>query len=146
MQIGTKRTLFPFETEIEVIFRDLDALGHVNNAVFLTYLEVARVKYLNRLFEGWDWSLHTFLLARAECDYHSPARMGERLVVGVGVSRFGRTSFDFSYRIESADGRLVATARTVQVMVDPVSQAPVPVPESFRAEVAALQQGWVSAD
>ncbi|MFN4071655.1 MAG: acyl-CoA thioesterase, partial [Thermus caldifontis] len=62
---------FPVSVPIQVRFRDLDALGHVNNAVYLTYFEVARAAYFQRLKEDWLEKGH-FILARAEVDFLRP--------------------------------------------------------------------------
>ena len=78
---------FKFSTHIEVRFRDLDALGHVNNAVYLTYFEIARLHYWKKLFGNDAFHRHSFVVVRAECNYRSPAYSGEVLYV------FARASF-----------------------------------------------------
>lgn len=105
--------------EIQTRFRDTDAMGHVNNAVYLSYLELARMEYVKRVFNITHYSGVDFILARAEVDYRSPSMPGETLRVGVRVTRVGGASFDFQYRVEeAASGRLVAEAKTVQVCFD----------------------------
>jgi acyl-CoA thioester hydrolase len=137
---------YPYSIEIEVSFRDLDALGHVNNAVYLTYLETAletaRIKYLLDLLELKRLEALPVIMAEATCVYKSPAFFGERLTVGVGVTRFGGKSFDMAYRIESGDGRLVAIARTVQVMYDYDAAHTIAASEIFKAKVRAYQGDW----
>jgi acyl-CoA thioester hydrolase len=64
------------------------------------------------------------------------------VTVGVGISRFGVKSFDMSYQIVAGDGRLVALAKTVQVMYDYAAARTVAVPESFRAKVLTYQGDW----
>ena len=111
----------PFRTmvDIQLRFGDTDALGHVNNATYLSYLELARIEYVARLFGISDWRQLDFILARVEIDYRSPAVMGDDIVVAVRVSRLGGASFDMEYRItEKKTGRLVAEAKTVQVCFD----------------------------
>ena len=105
--------------EVQTRFRDTDAMGHVNNAVYLSYLELARMEYVRRVFDVTHYSGVDFILARAEVDYRSPTMPGETLLVGIRVTRLGGASFDFSYRVEDkASGRLVAEAKTVQVCYD----------------------------
>ena len=67
---------FKFSTHIEVRFRDLDALGHVNNAVYLTYFEIARLHYWKKLFGSEAFSRHGFVVVRAECNYRSSGACG----------------------------------------------------------------------
>ena len=67
---------FRFTTSLEIRFRDLDALGHVNNAVYLTYFEIVRTRYWKRLFglpPAQDWG---FVMVRTECNYRSPGPPG----------------------------------------------------------------------
>ncbi|HJZ47872.1 MAG TPA: thioesterase family protein [Roseiflexaceae bacterium] len=133
---------YPYTITVEVSFRDLDALGHVNNAVYLTYIETARIKYLVDLLDLKALGELPVILAEASCTYKSPAFFGERLSVGVGISRFGAKSFDMAYRIAGGDGRLVALARTVQVMYDYAAARTIAVPEAFKSKVHAFQDDW----
>lgn len=115
----TALTQYRTVAEIQTRFRDTDAMGHVNNAVYLSYLELARMEYVNRVFNVTHYSGVDFILARAEVDYRSPTMPGEKLRVGVRVTRVGGASFDFEYRVEEAvSARLVAEAKTVQVCFD----------------------------
>ncbi len=133
---------YPFVYTVEVAFRDLDALGHVNHAVYFSYMETARWKYLQRVFEARALQELPIIVAQATCTYRSPAFLGETLLIGVGISRFGNKSFDMVYRLESTDGRLVAEGLTVQVMYDYQAGRTFPVPEDFKARVAAWQKDW----
>lgn len=129
---------FPFTCPIQVRYSDVDAMNHVNNASYVTYLEVARVAlWRERLgFNGSARDL-PFILARVAVDFRSPISLEEEVTVGVAVSRIGRSSFSLSYRIE-ASGRLAAEAESVQVSYDYAGARPAPLPEEFRARLAAL--------
>jgi acyl-CoA thioester hydrolase len=124
-----------FTHRLDVRFRDCDALGHVNNAVYLTYMEQARFKHWRAV---WGFTDDRFpdpavILARAEIDYRSPAGLGETLDIRLGLAGIGRTSFTYEYEIVSVpDGRLIANARSVQVAYDYEKRAPVPVPDTWR--------------
>jgi acyl-CoA thioester hydrolase len=123
---------FPFQTTVEVIFRDVDAMGHVNNAVYFTYLETARTQFF---FRGLHISALTQLpviLAEASCSYKSAAHFGERLVIGLGISRIGNKSFDIVYRIAAEDGRLIAEARTVMVAFDYEKETTIAIPDNLK--------------
>lgn len=137
------KSAYPYTISIEVSFRDLDAMGHVNNAVYLTYMETARIKFLVDLFGAK--SLHDLpvIMAEATCTFKSPAFFGEHLTIGAGISRFGTKSFDMVYRVLAGDGRLVALAKTVQVMYDYAAAQTVAVPDSFKQQVRAFQGEWV---
>jgi len=126
---------FPVVVPIQVRFRDLDALGHVNNAVYLTYLEVARAAYFSRLEPDWVGKGH-FILARAEVDFLRPILLQDPVEVGVRVVRLGRSSFDMEYLLLAA-GEEAARGKTVQVWLE--GGRPAPLPQEVRARIAALE-------
>ena len=119
-----------------VRFRDLDALGHVNNAVFLTYIESARIAYLLNLGVATSLKDLAIIVARIEIDFRSPVGLGEEVEIGVRASRFGTKSFDLEHELH-AGGRLVAEAKTVCVVYDYGNGETVPIPETWRERLAA---------
>lgn len=132
---------------IEVRFADCDSLGHVNNAVYLSYLEQARFGLWRRL---WGFTGETattaaggagLIMARAECDYRLPATYGDVLDVRLGLAAIGRTSFTYEYEIvDVATARVVAQARTVQVLYDYAQGRPVPIDEARRADLSKAME------
>jgi acyl-CoA thioester hydrolase len=106
-----------------VRFRDCDAMGHVNNAVYSTYLEEARIGVLGGLGD--------FILARVEIDFRSELRSGEEVEVRSRCSRIGTKSFDLEHELR-ANGRVVAEAKSVLVSYDYRLGASVPVPDELR--------------
>lgn len=127
----------PFRMRVKPVWRDMDALRHVNNAVYLTYLENAREAYW-RAFAG-DVEIFPFTLARVEIDYRSSATWRDDLAVAVWVKRLGTTSFELEYTIDAADGRRCAEARTVLVMMDPGHAKPVPIDDALRQRWEAFE-------
>ena len=118
---------FDFVHHQRVRFNDVDAMGHVNNAVYLTYVEEARIAFLRPLGPTYE----NLILARAEIDYRSPLRDGEEVEIGVRCTRLGTSSFDLEYELRAGD-RVVAEARSVQVAYDYEASAPVPMPDEWR--------------
>jgi len=117
-----------------VRFRDLDSMGHVNNAVFLTYLEEARIAFLF----GRGATTESIIVARVEIDYRSQARYGDELDVRVTLDAIGRSSFTYSYEVlDTASGRLVAQAKTVQVHFDYEQNKAVSIDDDLRAKLAS---------
>lgn len=134
---------YPFIYRLEVEFRHLDPMGHVNNAVFFTYMESARVRYFTKFFDLGTSPLDMpLILAEASCTYKSPAYFGEELTVGVGITEFGRRSFRMAYRIDGDKNRLIARGYTVIVMYDYSVGHSVPVPDHFKEAVNEFQKGW----
>jgi acyl-CoA thioester hydrolase len=127
---------FDFVHRETVRFRDLDAKGHVNNAVFLTYMESARVAFLLELGAASGLDDLSFIVARVEIDFRAPIAFGEEVEVGVRASRFGSKSFDLEYELR-AGGRLAAEAKSVCVGYDYRSGETVPIPDAWRERLAA---------
>ncbi len=123
---------FEFNTSIEIRFADLDAYGHVNNAVFFTYLETARIKLFQQRFGSFLESGLLFLVVRAECDYRLPIELDDSLQISISVDQIKRTSFNFSYRLHNGDGNLFAEAKTVMVSYDPKRKKPVSIPTQLK--------------
>ncbi|MGD1991637.1 MAG: thioesterase family protein [Anaerolineae bacterium] len=134
---------FRFSTSMEVRWRDVDALGHVNNAVYLTYLEQARVRYFEEIGLGFSTDAG-MILAEITCTYRSPLSLSEQVTVWMRVSEFRNSSFIVLYRIEGENGRLAATARSVQVCYDYQANHAVPIPDEWRAAIAAYEPGLES--
>ena len=118
---------FDFMHRETVRFRDVDALGHVNNAVFLTYLEEARIAFLVPL--GAEVS--NMILARVEIDFRAPLRMGDEIEIGVRPANVGTKSFELEYEIRRGD-TVAAEAKTVLVSYDYSNGRPVELPDSWR--------------
>lgn len=134
---------FTVVVPVEVMFRDIDAMGHLNNAVYLSYLEWARTKYWLGLQKSTDFWKIGFVVARAEIDYLSPAQMCETLLIGIRAEEIGVKSFTFGYRVvavgEGDCVRPVAQARTVQVLFDWSSRRSVPIDTDLRARMEEFE-------
>jgi acyl-CoA thioester hydrolase len=147
---------YAFAISLYVWFRDLDAMGHVNNAVYFTYFEQARTRYWLSLISGEmpanplhhpprqenDFRKIGFIVVHAECDYASPASMGESLLVGCRLSEIKKTSFVFEYKVvagerttSEADVRLVASGKTIQALYDWDAQKTIPFTDELRKKV-----------
>ena len=128
--------MWRFEYELEVLFRDCDPMGHVNNAVYLTYLEAARFAWWRSAFGAQGLKEQGFIVARVEIDYRKPALPGDRLLVRLRVEDIGRSSFKVGYEILNARTReLVAEAKSVQVAFDYTQAKSVPISASLRAKL-----------
>lgn len=125
---------------IQPRFRDTDAMGHLNNAVYVTYFEVARMEYWRQMTGDENYQLVPFILAHTSIDFRSPAFVHETLSIGVRVARIGRSSFECGYRIAAqARNRLVCEGRSVQVIFDYAKGASYPMPEAMRAQLRTFE-------
>jgi acyl-CoA thioester hydrolase len=115
-----------------VRFRDVDALGHVNNAVFLTYLEEARIGFL--VPKGAEAA--GMILARVEIDFRAPLRTGDELEIGVRPAGVGTKSFELEYQVRTGE-TVAAEAKTVLVSFDYETGRSVEVPQAWKEALAA---------
>ena len=122
-----------FQISLIVRFRDLDALGHVNNAVMMTYFEEGRKQFFQDHFDLKKANAFNFIMARSECDYLLPVQLHDRLLLQMQTTRIGNKSFDFSYRLvdETDPRRVFARGKTVQVCYDYRAAKTIAVPESM---------------
>jgi len=125
---------FRHRTTLQVRFRDIDAFGHVNNAVFFSYVEFARIRYLLDVLEpDHPFDKLPLILARVELDFRSPITFGEDVTVGTRTDRVGRTSFGMRHFMTAGtEGRLVGEANTVLVTYDYAAARPIRVPADWR--------------
>ena len=150
---------FHFSHDAEAVFGDLDAMGHVNNVVFLRWIETARIAYWIHVTgqktqpgalekaEGAhpagpgvvSGALIDMILARTEIDYRRPVNCGERLDVFVRTASIKRSSMVLEYSVTArSDQKIVAEAKTVVVCYDYQMKRPKLVPANMKAAILAL--------
>jgi acyl-CoA thioester hydrolase len=140
---------FPCRREIEVRVADTDAMGHVNNATYLTYFEMARVGYYEAatgepLPLGVHGAEEGLILADIRVAFRSPALYGEALLVETRVSRLGGTSIGMEHRLTApvsrlAPARLLAVAESVLVTYDYAAARPISLPARLIEGVERLE-------
>jgi acyl-CoA thioester hydrolase len=138
---------FAHRRELEVRFADTDAMGHVNNAKYLTYCESARIAYWTDV-TGEPVRLGTegaesLILAEARITYRAPAFHGETITVETRATRLGRSSFTLEHRLTACEklgpSRLVAISESILVRYDYTADAPVAISAPHRAAIEAFE-------
>jgi acyl-CoA thioester hydrolase len=126
---------YGYETAMLVRVRDLDHMKHVNNAVYATYMEQARVDYFEDVL---DVGLDDIEMAvvTSHIEFERQVRHGGELTVQMRIPDLGRSSFPFEYRFLDGE-ETAATARTVQVVLDTENDTSKPIPDDWRAGIAA---------
>lgn len=126
--------------DIDVRFRDTDAMGHVNNAVYLTYIEVARQVYWQRVDPGRSYDRVPFILAHVAIDFRRAATVHDPIRVFIRTTWVGRSSFGMHYDIRARDRDLLfAEADSVQVIYDYAGERSMPMPETLRRAFEAIE-------
>lgn len=137
---------FRHHTHIDIRFADMDAMGHVNNAVYLTYMETARLRYARDLML-WDGSPRVIapILARVTVDYKLPLHLNDEAVdVFTRCSRLGNRSYEFEHLIQrTKDGvaEVVAVGQIVIVVYNYQIGQSVPIPDEWRQKMIEYEPG-----
>ncbi|RRJ31006.1 acyl-CoA thioesterase [Halocatena pleomorpha] len=126
----------PFTTEISVRYRDLDPENHVNNAVYGTYIEQARLGYLDRVLETRDE--YRVVLAHLSIDYQQPVTLSdESVAVTVRTTELNSSSIPMEFELRTSSG-VVATGESVMVTVDDDGE-PRPIPTAWRDRISSFE-------
>jgi acyl-CoA thioester hydrolase len=135
---------YRFEMPVEVRFADLDAMGHLNNAKYLTYTEQARIYYVRDVcvWEG-NWRKLGIILARTEIDYKLPIAFDDKVMVYIRVSRLGSKSFDFEYMVTRQRAKneveIAALSKSVMVAYDYENDSTLPISDLWRKRILAYE-------
>lgn len=122
---------FPLVTR----YADYDTRGHVNNAVYLTYFEIAREKAWVAMGEGADFG---FVVAEATVKYLTQARIGDPMEIEIVTEEVRNKAWVWRYRItDPRDARIIAEGTTVQVMFDYETRRSIPIPDSLRSRLVS---------
>ncbi len=124
------------KSSIQVRFKDIDALGHVNNANHLTYFELARISYFEDVIgEEIDWNRDGMILARITIDYKQPILLHDKVFVYTWMIKTGTTSFELEYKIikEEKDGSetTLSIGTSVIVCYNYAEKKSIKIPESW---------------
>ena len=127
-----------FTADIEVRFRDLDAMGHVNNSVFFTYYEHGRILFSRQIFKMYEPAEFTFIMAHISCDFLKPVKLSDRVILQMWVKNIGTKSFDYGYKLVNRSNETVvyAAGESVQVCYDYKAAKSITVPEDMRAKLS----------
>jgi acyl-CoA thioester hydrolase len=128
-------TEFNYETEIDVRFRDLDVMGHVNNAVYATYLEQARIEYIEDVVQEPVMDTGA-VIADLHLDFEQSVEYSDSVTVAVQAGELGTSSIPLEYEIR-VDDAVAATGETLMVTFDQEAGKPTPMPESWRERIEA---------
>ena len=127
------------KASIQIRFADTDMLGHVNNANYLTYMELARMSYFNEVVnDAVDWSKEGVILAKAVVDYRRPILIEDTLYVYLAVDHISSKSFNFSYRfvvVKEGEEIIYAEGSTIMVCFDYQLQKSIVMPEKWKSRI-----------
>ncbi|MDF9746504.1 acyl-CoA thioesterase [Natrinema salsiterrestre] len=124
---------YSYETTVDVRLRDIDFMGHVNNATYATYLEQAREDFFRDVLDISLVETDT-VLVHLEIEYASPIEADDTVTVALRVPKLGDSSIPIEYEIR-ANGSQAASAHTVQVLADPDTGGSRSIPSAWRTRI-----------
>ena len=130
-----------FRTPIALRWSDLDALNHVNNARYLTFLEQARIEWFDTVDEPWMTDEIGPVVATATLNFKRPIEYPASIAIELFTERVGNTSVTIGHRIVAADGTVHCDGHVVAVWIDRRSGKPVPLPAAVRRSSELMLQG-----
>jgi acyl-CoA thioester hydrolase len=121
-------------SKINIRFKDIDIIGHVNNAVYLTYFEEARITMFKDLIKSeWNWQKYGVLLVKNEVEYLRPILRNDEVYIKTQIDRIGTKSFDVSYLLTSFDGTVLFTkGKSVLVCYNHIEKKTIAFPEEWK--------------
>ncbi|WP_276301818.1 acyl-CoA thioesterase [Halorussus lipolyticus] len=128
---------YSFATDVDVRYRDLDTMGHVNNAVYASYFEQARVAYFDEVLDVPLREIES-VLATLEIEFRRPVEIDHDVTVAVRVPELGDSSLPMEYEVR-ADDTVAATGETVQVAVDRETKSSRPIPDDWREDIREFE-------
>jgi acyl-CoA thioester hydrolase len=130
-----------FEFPIHVRFRDIDGMGHVNNAIFFTYFAEGRLAFFQKISNSTEFSTFSFILAHISCDYLKPVTLTTQLSIEIWVKDIGDKSFRLGYKlVDWSDKSIVyAKGESVQVFYDYGENKPIAVSAALKQKLTEHQ-------
>jgi acyl-CoA thioester hydrolase len=134
---------YKHRVQIQIRFCDTDALGHINNANYLSYMELARTSYIDAVFgKTINWEADGVILAKAVIDFKLPAMLHDKLYVYIRTSRLGTKSFDIEYlfvREKKGSHEVVCTGSTVMVAYNYAENKTIPILPEWRKRIEGFE-------
>ena len=125
--------------QIQIRFADIDSMGHVNNAVYLSYFEFTRVYYFNEILgKNWDWESKGIILAHTELSFIKPIELNDEAFIEMEIGNIGTKSFTFHYTIR-VDGAPTTKGSSTLVAFNTKLQESIKIPSEMKASFQALK-------
>ncbi|MDF2431172.1 MAG: acyl-CoA thioester hydrolase [Mucilaginibacter sp.] len=133
---------YKYKTPISIRFSDIDAVGHANNAIYLTYFEEARLSYWRDIIQ-WDMQEHGVIVGRSEVTYLKPILLRDQIMCYVRTTRIGNSSFDIMHvlvKVTEHGEEICTTGKTVCISYDYKANKSVSIPASERQKMIAYDE------
>ena len=138
---------FSVIVKTKVRWRDLDAYGHINNAVFLTYFEEGRIEYFSKFQEFIDGMKNpkaknaiASVLVKASVSYRAPGHINDHLIIAIRIKSIKKSFFESEYEIYNEKTKVLLTkGTTLNIIVDTEKMKPMKMPDSLKQKIIAIE-------
>ena len=130
---------FHHRQPVQIRFNDIDMLGHLNNSIYMQFMDLAKAAYFAQFMEGgrFDWGEVTLVIANINCDFYNPTYINEELEVLTAVESMSHSSLRLEQRVvNAATGQVKCRATTVMVNIDPKTTRSRPITDEWRRRLS----------
>lgn len=132
---------FRHRQEVQLRFNDVDRFGHVNNSVYIQFLDLAKLEYFKLLSGGKiDWKSFGLVVANINCNFLAPSYLEEKLEVVSAVTHLGNKSLVLEQRILNSAGEVKVSAGTTMVNLDLSSGSTAPISDEWRKRISDFEK------
>ena len=133
--------IFKHEMPVQIRFSDIDILGHVNNAVYLNYFDMAKARYFEAVHQSTaDWGRYDVVVANVNIDFFSPVFLQDNIVIKTKVIRMGVKSFDMVQQLEDVQtGTIKTMSRSVVVGFDVPTNSSKALSEEWKERIRSFE-------
>lgn len=141
-RVPAPKVPFRHSVDLQTRFNDADMLGHLNNTVYLSFMDLGKTRYFTDVMGGdIDWRHIDVVVVHIECDYFAPAFLDEPLAVATTVVRVGEHSFSLEQRIyNTVTGQVKCVGTTVMAGFDPATGTSLPISPEWVAAVSVYEE------
>lgn len=140
MEQEQKTYKFKHEMSVQIRFSDIDMLGHVNNAVYMNYFDMAKTKYFQAVHNAQDWSRLDVVVANVNVDFLHPVFFNDDIIVKTKITRLGNKSFNMVQQIELVDsGEVKTVCHSVVVGFDVSTNSAKSLTECWKQQVREFE-------
>lgn len=133
---------FRHHQPVQMRFNDIDMIGHLNNSIYLQFMDLAKAAYFRQFLDGgrFDWNAVTLVIANINCDFYAPTFIDEELEVLTAVASMSQSSLRLEQRVVNVVTRQVkCRATTVMVNIDPKTGASRPITDEWRQKLSGYE-------
>ena len=139
MDISPRLAAFRHVFDLQLRWSDIDQLGHVNNARYLSFFEEARIRYGIESGMSWNWTTEGMVIASVQVSFRRELKLYDEPRIYSRTTRVGKSSYDMEYLVIDKHGNLVCESTAVLVALNLLERKTIVIPERIRTAIATYE-------